>query len=306
MQVLGADDFVVGMQLPIQAQSTIFVADWEKTATPDDLVAVARACEDAGFFYVAVCDHIAIPERLAPAMSTTWYDTVATLGYLAAATERVRLLSHIYVLAYRHPAQTAHAFATLDHLSGGRVILGVGAGHVAEEFEMLGLDFHSRGRLLDDAIDEVKLRLTHEFVAGAGSSPRPAQQPRPPIWVGGSAPASIKRAARKGDGWLPQGTPRNDMPEAVALLKREREAAGIDTPCAVGAIASFYYLGTPDWDAGPTVSGDAERIAADMLAWRDVGVAHLQVRFRSRNVQEQCEQIARFGAEVLPLVTASA
>lgn len=305
MQVLGTDEFVVGMQLPIQAQSTIFASDWEAEASPADLTAIAQACDRAGFFYVAVCDHIAIPERLAPAMSTTWYDTIATLGFLAAATERVRLLSHIYVLAYRHPAQTAHAFATLDHLSRGRVIIGVGAGHVAEEFEMLGIDFHSRGKLLDDAIDAVKLRLTHEFVDGAGSSPRPVQTPRPPIWVGGSAPASIRRAARKGDGWLPQGTPRKAMPEAVALLERERADAGIAEPCAVGAIADFYYLGDPSWDAGPTVSGSAERIAQDMQAWREVGVQHLQVRFRSRSAAEQCEQIERFGAEVLPLVTAN-
>ncbi len=302
MQVLGPDDFVVGMQLPIQAQSTIFVSDWELDAGPQDLAAIARTAEDAGFFYVAVCDHVAIPERLAAAMSTTWYDTVATLGFLAGVTSRIHLLSHIYVLAYRHPAQSAHAFATLDHLSGGRVILGVGAGHVPEEFELLGVDFHRRGHLLDEAIDAVKLRLTHEFVDGAGARPRPVQEPRPPIWVGGSAPASIRRAARKGDGWLPQGTPRAELPAAVELLRRERDAAGIAAPCAVGSISDFYYLGDLSWDAGRTVSGSADVIARDVQAWRDAGVQHLQVRFRSRTVEEQCEQIARFGEQVLPLL----
>jgi probable F420-dependent oxidoreductase len=303
VQILEPGQFVVGMQLPIQAQSSIFVADWERDAGPAELAAVAQAADAAGFFYVGVCDHLAIPERLADAMSTTWYDTVATLGFLAGVTERVRLLSHIYVLAYRHPVQTAHSFATLDHLSGGRVILGVGAGHVAEEFELLGLDFSKRGHLLDEAIDAVKLRLTHEFVDGAGSRPRPVQEPRPPIWVGGSAPAAIRRAARKGDGWLPQGTPRAELPAAVELLQRERDAAGISAPCAIGSISDFYYLGEPDWYTGPTVSGSAERIAEDARAWRDAGVQHLQVRFRSRSVDEQCEQISRFGAEVLPLLT---
>ena len=107
-----------GMQLPIQAQSTVFVEEWEKTAGARELAAVARACDAAGFAYVAVCDHVAIRGR-ADAMSTTWYDTIATLGWLAGVTERVGLLSHVYVTAYRHPLQTAKAFATLDALSGG-------------------------------------------------------------------------------------------------------------------------------------------------------------------------------------------
>ena len=119
-----------GMQLPIQSQSTIFVQPWEPAAGAKELVQVARSCEAAGFDYVAVCDHVAIPADKADAMSTTWWDTIAPLSYLAAVTERVRLLSHVYVLPYRHPLAAAKAWATLDQLSGGRAILGVGTGHV--------------------------------------------------------------------------------------------------------------------------------------------------------------------------------
>src|SRR5207302_1798832 len=82
-----------GMQLPIQAQSTIFVEDWERSAGTGELIRIARAADRNGFAYVAVCDHVAIPERLASAMNTTWYDTVATLGLLAGVTERTRLLA---------------------------------------------------------------------------------------------------------------------------------------------------------------------------------------------------------------------
>src|SRR5436190_18799549 len=114
------------MQLPIQAQSELFVADWERTSGPDEIVRVARAADAAGFFYVAVCDHIAVPTRLAPAMGTTWYDTIATLGMLAGVTERVRLLSHVWVAGFRHPMPSAKSLATLDHLSKGRLIVGVG------------------------------------------------------------------------------------------------------------------------------------------------------------------------------------
>ena len=78
-------------------------------------------------------------------MNTSWYDTIATLGCLAGITEHVRLMSHVYVLPYRHPLMTAKAFMTLDELSGGRALLGVGAGHVQAEFELLGVDFEHRG-----------------------------------------------------------------------------------------------------------------------------------------------------------------
>src|SRR5688572_28428010 len=147
------------MQLPIQSQSTIFVQPWEPDAGAAELVRVAQACEAAGFDYVAVCDHVAIPASQAEAMSTEWWDTIATLAYLAAVTTRVRLLSHVYVLPYRHPLAAAKAWATLDALSGGRAILGVGAGHSQGEFDALGVPFAERGRLLDEAIDAVRAAL---------------------------------------------------------------------------------------------------------------------------------------------------
>ena len=219
-QVVPAGQLAYGMQLPIQAQSRMFVADWELVAGPTELVRIAQKADETGFLYVAVCDHVAIPERLAGAMGTVWYDTIATLGFLAGVTSRVRLLSHVLVLAYRHPLVIAKSLATLDALSNGRLIVGVGAGHVAEEFGALGLDFARRGALLDEAMDAVAAALTDEFpgvdgqtwtFAGGGVAPRPVQQPRPPMWVGGSSPAALRRAAERGDGWLPQGTPRKDM-----------------------------------------------------------------------------------------------
>ena len=119
--ILPAGRLVVGMQLPIQSQSTIYAEPWEADAGADELAAVARAADESGFWYVAVCDHIAIPAEQAKTMSTSWWDTVATLGWLAGITSRTRLLSHIYVLPFRHPLVAAKAFSTLDAVSGGRV-----------------------------------------------------------------------------------------------------------------------------------------------------------------------------------------
>jgi probable F420-dependent oxidoreductase len=301
-----------GIQLPVQAQSTLFVEPWEASAGPDELVEVARACDEAGFLYVAVCDHVAIPRPYAEAMGTTWWDTMTTLGFLAGVTSNVRLLSHVAVLAYRHPLVTSKAVLTLDTVSKGRAILGVGAGHAAGEFEALGVDFEARGKLLDDAIDVVDAALRDEFaevetatwsVRDVGQKPRPVQSPRPPIWVGGSAPPSLRRAATKGDGWLPQGTPKAKMPEQIAYIREHREKAGRGDPISIGGITEVLYVGEPDWDVGGRcTAGKPEQLADALREWTAMGCDHLQVRFRSRSSSELVDQIRAFGSEVAPLL----
>ncbi|MFJ9829228.1 TIGR03619 family F420-dependent LLM class oxidoreductase [Streptomyces sp. NPDC101160] len=301
---------VYGMQLPVQSQSTLYAESWEAAAGPADLLAVARAADALGFDYVASCDHVAIPRRLAAAMSTVWYDPVATLAYLAAATERVRLLSHVAVVGLRHPLVTAKAYATLDHLSGGRLVLGVGAGHVREEFEAVGADFAGRGGVLDETIDALRAALgpaeypahdgPHFAFRDLGQRPRPAQD-RVPVWVGGSSPAAVRRAALKGDGWLPQGDPRGRLPEQIAKLRRLREEAGIEAPITVGAITEALYVGEPGWDAGRrTLSGKPQALAESLRAYGEMGVHQIQVRFRSRSRTELTDQMAAFAAEVAP------
>lgn len=294
------------MQLPVQSQSTYYAEPWEATAGRDELAAIARACDDAGFDYVAVCDHVAIPADRAEAMSTVWYDTVATLGWLAATTTRTRLLSHVWVAAYRHPLVTAKAFATLDELSGGRVILGIGAGHVEAEFDVLGVPFGERGRLTDEAIDGVRAAWADEFGwgdGGFGQKPRPATTPAgPPIWIGGSSPAALRRAAQRGDGWLPQGTTKADMAAAIARIAELRAAVGRDGEFTIGAILRPVFLGDPgpDWDLGrATLAGDAERIHTEIADYAAMGVDQVQVRFRSRSSDEYVEQIEHFAKEVM-------
>lgn len=116
VRVLPEGRLSYGMQLPVQSQSTLYAEPWEAGAGPADLVEIARAADRHGFAYIACCEHIGVPHRLAAAMSTVWYDPVATLAYLAAATTRVRLLSHIALVGLRHPLITAKQYATLDHL----------------------------------------------------------------------------------------------------------------------------------------------------------------------------------------------
>lgn len=292
---------VVGLQLPIQAQSSYFVAAWERDAGPDEMAQFARTADEHGYFYLGVCDHVSLPRAVESTMGTHWVDPVSALGWLAALTTRIGLLTHAYVLPYRHPLVAAKQFATLDHLSGGRLICGIGAGHVQAEFEQLGVDFHRRGRIVDDRLPIVMAALEEEFVDGFGARPRPAQRPRPPIWVAGSSPAAIRRAARLGDGWLPQGPSNPDM---VASLLAAREAAGrASEPMAIGHITPFLYVGAPGWDVGPgVVSGSPQTIAERVLAAAADGVNQLQVRFKARSCDELCEQLVAFSESVIPLL----
>ncbi|MEU8777978.1 LLM class F420-dependent oxidoreductase [Streptomyces sp. NPDC048606] len=303
---------VYGMQLPIQSQSTLYAEPWEARAGADDLAEVARAADRAGFGYVATCDHVAIPRRLAGPMSTVWYDPVATLAFLAGITEHVRLLSHVAIVGLRHPLVTAKQYATLDHLSGGRLILGVGAGHVQEEFEVLGVDFERRGAVLDETLDALRAALGPEeypefrgerfAFRDLGQLPRPTQA-RIPVWVGGSSPAAVRRAAVRGDGWLPQGDPRERLPGQIARIRELREAAGNPRPIEIGAITEALYVGEPGWDTGRrALTGKAAALAESLREYRALGVDQIQVRFRSRDRAELVDQITAFGAEVAPLL----
>lgn len=306
--VLTGERMIFGMQLPIQSQSTIYAEPWEASAGAAELARVAVAADEAGFGYLAVCDHVAIPAEQVSAMGTEWWDTIATLGWLAGVTSSTRLLSHVAVPAYRHPLQVAKAWATLDAVSGGRAVMGVGAGHVEGEFALFGLDFTARGRLLDEAIDAVRAAFTDEFAkvdgptwsfTGYGQKPRPLQPGGPPIWVGGSSKPAMRRAAERGDGWLPQGPV---TPEAIAFIRAHRQATRGEEPIDIGAIAGPVYVGEPTWDTGPCISGPPEKLAHVLGKLRALGVDQVQVRPRSRSVDELVDQITAFGTQVGPLL----
>jgi probable F420-dependent oxidoreductase len=298
------------MQLPVQALSRTFREAWEEEAAVGDLVRVAQAVESAGGTFVGVCDHVALPPvDYTKHMSTTWYDTVATLGYLAAATSSVRLLSVVFIAPYRHPLVGAKSFMTLDRLSGGRVVLGVGAGHVESEFESLDVDFGTRGARLNECIDAMRAAFRDEYsefhgefydYGPVGLGPRPVQS-NLPIWVGGSTPVALRRVAERGDGWIPQGTPRDQMQNSVDLIRKRRDEVRPGAHIDLGFMPGMLYVGTPAWDVGDhTMAGEPDKLIASLRDAHDFGCTVLHVRFRSRSADELCDQIAAFGSEVAP------
>src|SRR5258708_38099933 len=196
-------------------------------ADPEALRGLAQAAEDLGFDSVWLSDHVVIPEHIAssypyspdgrfPTPATQPYlEPLAGLGYMAGATRRIRLGTHVLILPYRHPLLTAKMVATLDILSGGRIDLGIGVGWMREEFEALGLEervFTRRGAATAEQFKILKTVWTEDVASfegefyrfdRLGALPHPLQKPYPPIWVGGHSPAALRRTARYGDGSLP-------------------------------------------------------------------------------------------------------
>lgn len=292
---------VFGTQLPIQSQSPRFAAKWEANATPHDLLRITQAADRSGYFYVAACDHITVPEEKAATMGLWWQDCLTTLGFFASATENVALLSHVYVIAYRHALTAAKGFETLDHLSGGRAIAGIGAGHVEEEFDALGVSFADRGSLTDSKLVDFAEALSATYIGNMGALPRPAQTPRPPIWIGGSSNPAIRRAAAY-EGWLPQGPATR---EGLDLLLSIREKLGkSDEPFAFGhVVIPYIYVGTPSSERRqPHYTGSPEQIAEAIMAETPAEVNQIQVKFDADSAAEYAEQVEAFGTQVGPLL----
>jgi probable F420-dependent oxidoreductase len=220
-------------------------------------------------------------------------------------------MTNVYVASYRHPLETAKAFATVDALSGGRLIFGVGAGHVEGEFDALGVPFRERGAITDEAIDAIRDAWSDEWAthdgarwkyADVGQRPRPAQRPHPPIWIGGSGKPALRRVARVGDGWIPQATPPDRLADDIAFILRERDAVRPGAVPEVGYHA-FVHVGDPTWEVPKYATTGADRIVDSLNRLGAIGVSHVQVRFAARSASELCEQVTRFGAEIGPHLT---
>lgn len=310
--VVDEGEWIYGIQLPVQTLTRTVVDPWEADASVADLVRVARKAEETGNSFVGVCDHVAIPDNdYAAHMSTTWYDPISTLSFLAAHTSTVRLLSVVWVAAYRHPLQTAKSFGTLDHLSDGRAILGVGAGHVEAEFEALGIDFHTRGRRLDETLDAVRGAFTAEYVSHQGEffsytdmGVSPAPLGPLPIWVGGMGEAAWRRVGRIGDGYIPMGHRLDQYPRMVDTIRAAAVAAGRpEARFDIGYHAGWsYLLGEPPSDLPPVMVTGAEAVAEELRAAREAGVNTFHLKMRSRCVEDYLDQLDAFAEEVVPLV----
>jgi probable F420-dependent oxidoreductase len=200
-------------------------------STRDTLLACARRADDAGIDELWVADHIAIPPDDAEGSGGRYLDPLATLAFLAAATTRIGLGTGVLVLPYRPALPTAKWVATIQELSGGRLLLGVGAGWMDAEFRAVGVPKEQRGRVTDATLTFLHACFAQDEVTANGQPllfrPRP---PRPPIFVGGAPPHALRRTLRFGDGWMPMGADPEQLRAPIAELRASAAEGGKPAP----------------------------------------------------------------------------
>ena len=213
---------------------------------PDQLVDVAKICEEVGFDGAFVSDHMFYPgdyENKYPysedgkldgfTAETAWPDPWVTIASMAAVTERLRFTTFIYILGLRNPIEVAKSTSTLGVLSNDRFALGVGAGWMREEFETMGVEFKTRGKRLDESIEVLHKLWSGDLVEHHGKhfdfpllSMCPVPEKRVPVWVGGISGPALRRAARVGDGWLGSGQTADQAVELLNELNGYRKEYG--------------------------------------------------------------------------------
>jgi len=262
----------IGIALPI----------FGKYAGREEIMEAALAAEALGYDSIWVSDHVVVPDSH-NVFGDVFFDPLISLGFIASATSRIELGTSVIVLPYRNPLVLAKSVSSLDALSGGRVVLGVGSGWLKGEFDALGVDFARRGQMTDEYIEIMKELWTSDSPSHEGEyfsftgirfEPKPVRKPHPPVWVGGESRRSIERAVTHGDGWHPVGL----GPEELAAKAREVRSILPDEKRESFVISLRRNVEINEGrEFGPeeTLRGTPGKIRDGIEAYREAGVDHL-------------------------------
>jgi probable F420-dependent oxidoreductase len=293
------------------------------SATPEVLAGWADMAEELGYHSLLISDHVASTPAVDARYPAPFYEPIGTLGWLAGVTERIALGTTVAIMPYRHPLATARAFANLDQLSGGRMILGVGVGWAEDEFDALGVPYRQRGALTDEYLGILRRFWTNDSISHRGTvdfddvqtAPRPLQQPHPPIWIGGSSAAAFRRTAEHGTAWHPI---RLRWPwlidKGLPQLAEAAERQGIDRPAFCPRI-QFRVTERPIAGADRILGeGSIRQLHDDLARLQELGAEHVILDSFStfdddisvtRNHQGAWDAYARVAAEVFDLANES-
>jgi probable F420-dependent oxidoreductase len=305
----------VGVFLPISGRAASGV-----------LLEAAQRAEALGFDSVWAADRIVTPWRIDTPYAynedrrffvppdVPFLEPLTCLAYLAGGTSRITLGMSVLVLPYRHPLHWAKVATTLDHLSRGRFVLGVGVGWMVEEFAALGRAdvFAQRGAVSDEQLRLVETLWTEPRPRFAGRfyrfdeigfEPKPLQRPRVPIWVGGEGRAARRRAGRHGDAWFPyfvRITPETLAGHFLEVRRFAAEAGRDPAEVRLSCCLPIEITETPVAQAPDRVAGTPEQVAAMLSAFAAAGVEHVALQFMVPRWPLRALQIERFAAETLP------
>jgi probable F420-dependent oxidoreductase len=279
----------LGLITPVVTLNPRVHNSWEEAADFDAVVAIAEAADRLGYSHITCSEHVAVPTEAVERRGGRYWDPLAVFGYLAARTEQVRFATHVLVLGYHHPLELAKRYGTLDRVTGGRLILGVGVGSLVEEFELLGVPFADRGARGDDALAALRASLSTRqpvyhgaFYDFEGFVVDPcALQERVPIWIGGRTARSLRRAVELAEAWVPFGVKPQ---EAAAWLAKARDTeawAARAEPLEIGLFPepALDPLGAPD---------QARRQVAEAV---DAGATFLNLRLIHTSLPHCLEQL---------------
>lgn len=280
----------LGIVTPVVTRLPGAHARWEEHAGIDDIRAVVVEAERLGYSFCTCSEHVAVPVDVAEVRGGTYWDPLAVFGYLAAYTTTIGLATFVLVLGYHHPLAIAKRYGTLDVVSGGRLILGVGSGSLEEEFALLGAEFADRGAYADDAMRALRAALgqrlpeyhgPHFSFSGQLVEPHTTRTDVP-LWVGGHTARSLRRAVELGDAWAPFGLRTADLGE---LLGRARDTAAW---AARARPIDVVLQNDRPWDP----QTEPGRVQDQLGRMADVGATGLAVRLVHHSRDHYCDQLA--------------
>jgi probable F420-dependent oxidoreductase len=306
----------IGVFLPISGRA----------ASRKTLMQAATRAEALGYDSLWSADRIIIPWEIKTSYPYSkeatfivppdrpFFEPLTCLAFLAGCTEKIQLGMSVMVLPYRHPLYWAKIAATIDHLSLGRFIMGVGVGWMREEFAAMGAPFRERGKISDEQLQLLKTIWQQEHATFNGHyyafdniavSPKPYQKPRIPIWIGGEGELAQRRAGRYGDAWFPyfvRITPK-ELATRFANVRRYAQEAGRNPEEITLACCLPIELTSQDIPQEKDyLKGSVQQVAEAIKQFQDVGVTHIGLQFMTPHFPERQEQIERFAKEALPVL----
>lgn len=284
------------------------------TASALTNVDIAKKAESLGFDSVWVSDHVVMPLKHQGRFSDVFYDPFILLSHIAGQTGKITLGTSVIILPYRNPIVVAKMISTLDMLSEGRVVFGVGAGWMKEEYEALNVEYSHRGARTNEYIEAIKKLWVDDNPDHSGDycsfsnikfEPKPYQKPHPPVWVAGSSTYAIKRAAVHGDGWQPTWVSPEDVGAGIHKIRDIAAQNGRSLEDFVYSARNRVKIKSNGYsenngDSPYTLRGDAESIAEQIRQYQICGVSHFVVDPDVEDTEEIYQLIETFSDEIMP------